>query len=363
MSTEAPGVVVVGTGFGVLTHVRALRRAGFEVVALVGRDPGRTASRAAAVGVERACGSLAEALELPGVGAVTVATPPHTHHDLVIQAVEAGCHVVCEKPFARDATEAAAMLDAARRAGVVHQLGTEFRWATGQATAARAVQRGVIGEPRLATFVFDAPLLADPDGEVPEWWGDAGSGGGWLGAYGTHVIDQLRTMLGEFEGVSASLHCLSGRDWSADDSYTVHFRTRSGASGMLSSSVGAWGPFGVTARLVGAGATLWLEGDVVRVADATGERELPVPEDLVLPAAEPPDPGLLVTAYDALHSTGMDLAPYTRLFSTFAARIRGATGPFDPAPATFVDGLANQRVLDAIRSSSASGGAWVDIEP
>ena len=74
-----PGVVVVGTGFGCFTHVRALRAAGFEVLALVGRDVARTAERARLFDVPLACRSLAEALALPGVAAVTIATPPLTH--------------------------------------------------------------------------------------------------------------------------------------------------------------------------------------------------------------------------------------------------------------------------------------------
>ena len=126
------GVVVVGTGFGCLTHVRALRAAGFDVLALVGRDPDKTARRAEAVGVARACTSFDEALAVPGVVAVTVATPPNTHAPLVLRALRDGKHVLCEKPFARDATEARTMLAAAQHARVVHMLGTEFRFDTGQ---------------------------------------------------------------------------------------------------------------------------------------------------------------------------------------------------------------------------------------
>src|SRR5687768_14373055 len=99
---SAPGVVVVGTGFGCLTHVPALRDAGFEVKALVGRDPDRTATRAKRFDVPLALTSYDEALALDGVDAVSVVTPPHTHADLVVQACEAGKHVVCEKPFATD---------------------------------------------------------------------------------------------------------------------------------------------------------------------------------------------------------------------------------------------------------------------
>ncbi len=134
------GAAVVGTGFGCYTHVRALRAAGFDVLALVGRDPAKTAERAALFEVPRALTSLDEALAVAGVDAVTIATPPHTHAPLARQAIAAGRHVLCEKPFAADTEEAKVVLDAAESAGVVHVLGTEFRWDPGQAGLARAVR-------------------------------------------------------------------------------------------------------------------------------------------------------------------------------------------------------------------------------
>ena len=174
------GVAIVGTGFGCITHLRALRAAGFDVHALVGRDPEKTSERARRFEIPNACTTLADALALPEVDAVTIATPPHTHAAIALEAIAAGKHVLCEKPFARDADEARRMLDAAEAAGIVHLVGTEFRWAPGQASAARVVARGEIGTPRLATFLLHIPMLADPAGEVPAWWGDAAQGGGWL---------------------------------------------------------------------------------------------------------------------------------------------------------------------------------------
>ena len=75
-------------------------------------------------------------------------------------------------------------------------------------------------------------------------------------------------MLGEFSGLSATVQHLSGHGWTADDAYTVHFRTIGGAAGTMQSAAGAWGPFAVCARVVGTAGTLWLEGDIVRFADA-----------------------------------------------------------------------------------------------
>ncbi|MBV8387938.1 MAG: Gfo/Idh/MocA family oxidoreductase [Acidimicrobiia bacterium] len=354
--------IVVGTGFGCLTHVRAMRAAGIEVVAVVGRDPEKTAARAERFDVPNGLTSLADALALPGVEAAAVATPPHTHAPIVLEAVEAKKHVVCEKPFARDANEAQRMLAAADVAGVVHLLGTEFRWATGQALAARLIRDGAIGEPRLATFILHVPMLADPSGELPPWWADAAEGGGWLGAQAAHVVDQVRTTLGEFEGVSASLPLVADRAMTAEDTYTVHFRTKTGVDGVMQSTAGAYGPPLFVTRVAGTGGTVWVDFDTVSIADADGQRQVEVPDDLVLPPPDPPPVDLLVTAYDQLHAFGIDLPPYTRLYQTFADLIAGRRVPDDPRPATFADGVADMQVLDAIRQSAANQHDWVSID-
>src|SRR4051812_24493987 len=168
-TSRMPGAAVVGTGFGARVHVPALRAAGFDVVALVGRDAARTGRRAERLEVPNACTSLADAFALPGVDAVTIAAPPAAHAALAIEACDAGRHVICEKPFALDAAEAEAMLAAATRAGVTALVGHEFRWAPDRALAARAIADGMIGEPRLATLVQYVPLVADPEAKVPEW--------------------------------------------------------------------------------------------------------------------------------------------------------------------------------------------------
>jgi predicted dehydrogenase len=362
MASESLGAVVVGTSFGVLTHLRALRAAGFAVHALVGRDPERTEERAKHAGVPLGLTSLERALALPGVDVVSVATPPHTHAEIVLAALRAGKHVLCEKPFARDAAEARRMLAAAEAAGVVHLMGNEFRFATAQALATRALRAGAIGKPRLATFLLEIPGLADPEAGVPGWWSDARQGGGWLGGYASHVVDEIRLMLGEIEGVCATVANVAERDWTAEDSYSVHFRTRSGATGVMQSSGAVLGPPIAVIRIAGTKGTLWIEGDDVFVADASGSRKLDVPVDLRNPAPVPVDPALLATSYDHLHSRGTDLGPFTKLFRVMRERIRGLPVPDDPPAATFADGFAAQLALDAIRRS-AREGRWVPIEP
>lgn len=354
---QAPlGLAVIGTGFGCITHVPAFRDAGFDVRVLIGRDRERTAARAERFGIPYAATSLSEAMELTQIDAVTVATPPHTHADLVIEAVGRGLHVVCEKPFAADLSQARTMLDAAERAGVVHQVGTEFRYATPQALLAREVAAGSIGTPKLGTFLLHLPMFASDSAEAPDWWTDGASGGGWLGAQGTHMIDQIRYTLGEFETVSAGLPVVADRGQTAEDSFTVHFRTVTGVDGVLQSTVGAWGPLMMTTRVAGTAGTLWFEAQTLRHADATGERDVPVPDDLVSPAPVPPPFDLFSTTYDWLHASGIDRAPYTRLADAFRRRILGEPiGADEPRPATFADGVAGQAVMDAIRLSATEG--------
>ncbi|HUP73638.1 MAG TPA: Gfo/Idh/MocA family oxidoreductase [Acidimicrobiales bacterium] len=351
----------MGTGFGVITHLRALRAAGFEVHALVGRNEDKAAARARMFDVAYSSNSLAGALALPGVDVVAIATPPHTHAPIALEAIAAGKHVVCEKPFAANAAEARMMSTAAERAGVVHLLGTEFRFATGQAHLTRAVAQGVIGTPRFAVFMLQIPSLADPLAEIPSWWEKASEGGGWLGAYGSHVVDQIRVTLGEFEGVSASVQTLSPRAMTADDTYTVHFRLTTGVDGIMHSSCAIGGQFLATTKITGTAGSVWLQGDDVWVDAGAGPRQLDTPDDLRNSAPVPPPPELLHTTYDMWHSTGLDLSPYTHLYAVLRDRILGNAVASDPAAATFADGVAGQAVLDAIRRSSREQ-AWVTVE-
>jgi len=351
------GAVVVGTGFGCVTHVRALRAAGFEVRALVGRDPDKTVGRAESLGIPFGLTSLEEALALPDLAAVTVAVPPHAHAPVALAAIAAGKHVLCEKPFARDTAEARTMLAAAEDAGVVHLLGCEFRFDPGQALLARCVRQGMIGEPRLATFLLHVPLLADVSAEVPAWWADAEQGGGWLGAHGSQVIDQIRVTLGEFVSVSSSLPHVAGRaDLRAEDGFVVHFTMSSGAVGTLQSTSGDWAPPIMISRVSGTGGAAWIEGvgATVQVAGPDGTRRVSVPDDLA-DAGTPPLPlpdGLVTTAYDRMISHGMDFWPYTRLCMVLRDRIMGNATSSEPPAATFADGVAQMAVLDAARRSA-----------
>lgn len=352
---DAPQIpaLVAGTGHGLRVLVPALNASGFRVVGLVGADPERTQRRAEDNAIAHAFTDLDKAIAATGARAVAIATPPHTHGALVHTAVARGCHVLCEKPFARDAEEARGMLAAAERAGVVHLVGNQFRMMPERVTMARAIADGLIGEPRLLTITQYVGLVADPDAKRPAWWFDEAAGGGWLGASGSHMIDMVRSWLGEFAALTAALAVVSDRRGVAEDTYLLRFTMANGAEGVLMQTGGAWGEAAAMNRVAGTHGTLAMDRGKVWLSDRNGTRQLDTPPELALPEIAPSeDP-----AQPYLH---IELPPALRLCAAWRSAIAGRG--FGPVPvATFADGVACMEVIDAIRASAAAGGSLVSV--
>jgi len=349
-----PGAVVVGSGFGARVHVPALRAAGFEVTALVGRDAERTARRARRAGVPHGLTSLGDALRLDGVVAVTVAAPPAEHAPLVTEALDAGRHVLCEKPFCLDRGEAETLRTAAAQAGVVALVGHEFRFAAANAAVAAAISAGRIGTPVLAIVVSHVALLTDPTVRFPAWWSDPGCGGGWLGAWGSHAVDGLRTWLGDVVALSGRLMPIGGDGRQADAAFSARLRFASGADAALQGSAAALGSFAAT-RIVGSEATVWIDAGRAWLRGGGGVEQLIPPAGLGDDEESPPSD-------DPAHRfTHLELVPYVRLAQHFRAAIEKSPVDDATAPATFHDGVACMAVLDAIRESSARGGELVSV--
>ncbi|MEO6717270.1 MAG: Gfo/Idh/MocA family oxidoreductase [Novosphingobium sp.] len=353
--------LVVGTGFGCRIQIPALRGAGFDVVGLVGADRARTAERALANGVSAAFTDLGEAIEATHAEVVAVSTPPHSHAALTMQALSRGSHVLCEKPFARDAAEARSMLAAATAAGKVHMLGHEFRYIAQRAAVGRAIGEGLIGEPRTVSMVQLLPHIPVWENSMPGWWFDPAEGGGWLGASMPHLADQLRTWLGEFASVSASLSAVTVSRGPVDDTFSARFAMASGAQGVIQYCAGVYGPMMDLAHVSGSLGSIWTDGAGIKIADKNGTRDYAIPADLALPSPPPVggDPRHLDERWKSL--VGIELAPYTMLCCAFRAAILGETSPSPVEPATFADGVAAMEIIDAFRASAADGGKLVEV--
>jgi predicted dehydrogenase len=357
------GAAVVGTGWGCLTHVPSLRAAGFDVRALLGTDPARTQERARAAGVALGSTDLAEVLADPAIDVVVVATPPEAHVEVVLAAVAAGKHVMCEKPFATTLADATRMRDAARGAGVVHAVGHEFRWQPHVAATAQTIHSGTIGTPTLLTHVRINGILAGPEATAPDWFQSSGHFGGWPNAEAQHVVDEIRMSLGDIATVTALEGQVTEHAWDAAETFAVQFTTVGGAIGVVQSSVGAFGPMVNVQRVSGTGGSVWTAADgTVMVHDGTTERVVTPPAELVghadtertlrPPAGVAGENTLSTALYGA---TARFLRPTQLMHEAFRDQILGRPRETWPPLPTFDDGVANTAAHAAIRASMESG--------
>lgn len=169
---------------------------------------------------------------------VIVCTPPHLHADIVIAALEAGKHVLCEKPLARTEREAQAMVEAARKSGKMLKCGFNHRHHPGVQQVWRWVHAGEIGE---LMFVRCCYGLCGRPGYESEWRSDPRIvSGGQLMEQGIHAIDLFRWFLGEPADVSAVMGTNFWDIGPLEDNAFVLLRWARGQVASLHSSVTQW---------------------------------------------------------------------------------------------------------------------------
>ena len=183
---------VVGTGFIGAVHVEALRRLGVEVVGVVGSSP----ERARIKGLAAVIGSHEELLADERVDVVHLTTPNHLHHSQVKQALEAGKHVVCEKPLAMTSEQSAELLELAEQSGLVHCTNFNIRFYPQVQQARALVQSGAVG----AVWNVHGGYLQDWLLLPTDWnWRLEPEKGGELravGDIGSHWLDLLQFVTG-----------------------------------------------------------------------------------------------------------------------------------------------------------------------
>ena len=154
---------VIGTGFVGPFHVDAIRRGGYaDVVAIAGSDRERTRARAAALGVPHATTDVGALLADPSIDVVHVCTPNRTHVELATAALEAGKHLVLEKPVALDAASARGLVELAARRGRHAAVALTYRGYPMVRRARNLIAAGEVGELRLVHGGYIQDWLANP---------------------------------------------------------------------------------------------------------------------------------------------------------------------------------------------------------
>src|SRR5204863_659940 len=173
---------------------------------------------------------------------VSIATPVDLHYPMARAALERGRHVLCEKPFAMNAAQARELATLAESRGVVHVLNHEFRHYPARETLTRKLHEGALGRLEHVLIRDRIPGWTRNPARRLTWLVEKERGGGYLGALGSHHIDQLILWGGPIRRVFCTLRTVAAeyadsvpefRKITADDTFTLLVQFESGARGIV----------------------------------------------------------------------------------------------------------------------------------
>jgi predicted dehydrogenase len=349
-------VGIIGASFAKAAFLPALRHVpGAEVVAIASARMASARSAAESFEVRHAYDDWEAMLASHELDLVCIATPTLLHEPQALAAIAAGAHVLCEKPTAMDAAEAARMLAAAEAAGRIHMIDHELRFNPNRTRIAGLIAEGALGEVRHVDISNVGNTWNDPASRAKgDWWSLAEHGGGRLGANGSHQVDLLRWWLGEVAWVSGAAPVMvpdrmdpeTGEPWTAtaDDVAYFTLEMASGAVARVFMSGVAAHSMGNATRIFGSRGTVTLSNDDEKLLFARAGEDF---QDFTVA-----DPNAELAGVNA----GIWNVSVVALMQELGSAIREGRQP--SRGATFLDGLANQRVLDAVRTSGAER-RWV----
>lgn len=368
---------MVGHAFMGAVHSQAWRSVArfFDVpyrprmVVLGGRDAGRAAQAAERMGWEEASTDWRKIVERDDVDLVDICTPGDSHAEIAIAALEAGKHVLCEKPLANTVEEAERMVAAAERArerGVYSMVAFNYRRVPALALAKRLVAEGRLGELRHVRAVYLQDWLADAD--TPMTWRlrkeQAGSGA--LGDIGAHIIDAAQFVTGQtITGVSGLTETFVRQRPS--DGGMENVTVDDCAMFLARFSDGAVGSFEATRYALGRKNAMRLEvnGSKGSLAfDFESMNELWFHD-----GEEAPETGgfrrIVVTEpthpYVGAWWPPGHVLGYEHTFTHEIADLLTAIGTGEQVEPSFADGLRVQRVLEAVENSAKNGSVYRQV--
>jgi predicted dehydrogenase len=335
---------------------------------ICGRDARKVPAAARKLGWESAVSDWRKAIDDPEIDIVDICTPNNSHAEIAIAAAGAGKAILCEKPLGMNVAECERMLAAVKRARVVHMVCHNYRRVPAIALAKEMIERGEIGD---RIFHFRARYAQDwiTDPHFPLVWrlqSDA-AGSGALGDIFSHVVDLGRYLVGELREVSATAETFVRRrpltpgsrrtgKVTVDDAVSAIGRFRNGSLASFEATRFAPGrKNSLTFEINGSGGSLAFDlEDMNRLRfydshDEEGRRGF---RDILV--TEPFHP-YVGNWWPPGHTIG-----YEHTFVHTIADFVGAVVRGKPVQPTFVDGVVNQRVLDAI-ARSARTKRWVKL--
>jgi predicted dehydrogenase len=370
------GVGLVGYKFMGRAHSNAYRQVKrfFDLKlsprmrAICGRDEPSVKDAAATLGWEGYETDYHRLLERDDIGLVDIVTPGNTHHEIAIAALEAGKHVLCEKPLANTLEEAREMLDAARTAGTTNMVCFNYRRAPAVQLAKKLVEEGRLGEIRHWRAVYLQDFILDP--EFPLIWRfrKEVAGSGALGDLGAHLVDLAHFLVGPITGVvgtaetfirerpleEASAGAHTG-EVTVDDAAAFLARFENGAMGTFEATRLAPGRKNHNSfEINGSNGSLVFDLERMNELQVYFEDDPPEARGFRMVMVTEPDHPYAGAWWPPGHILG-----YEHTFvHTIKDLLDGIAAGENPSP-TFEDGYRCQAVLDAVERSLESG-SWTE---
>jgi predicted dehydrogenase len=390
MSSSRPtlGVGLVGYAFMGAAHSQAWRTAPHffdlplhpELTVLAGRNQAAVDTAAERLGWASTESDWRRVIERDDVALVDVCTPGDTHAEIAIAALEAGKHVLCEKPLANTVAEAEAMAEAAARAaakGVRSMVGFTYRRVPAIGLARKLVADGRLGDIRHVRAQYLQDWIADPAAPMSWRLEKDKAGSGALGDIGAHIVDLTQYITGQrLTGVSALLETfvkerplpasagsLSGVGGegtgtvTVDDAAVFLGRFDGGALASFEATRFALGrKNGIRIEINGSAGSLAFDFEdmnVLQFFDGTEPAEIAGFRRILVTEPEHP---YVAAWWPAGHGLGYEHGFTHQVVDLVNAIAKGE----DPSP-SFADGLQVQRVLDAVERSAGNNSTWTEI--
>ena len=374
---------VVGVGFIGVAHIEALRRLGIDVAGVVGSSPERARAKADDANLPKVYDSLADLAGDPEIDVIHIASPNYAHADQVRVALDAGKHVVCEKPLALNSGETADLVARADVSGLINAVCFNIRFYPNCHQAMSLVASGDIGTPRLVhgSYLQDWLLLQT------DWnWRLESDKAGGLRAVadiGSHWLDLARFITGSdvvevmadlhtlvpvrthpagpvetFAAVSADAELIE-EPMASDDAAGVLLRFANGAGGVLTiSQVSAGRKNSVTIEVDGSESALsWFSENPDHLW--LGHRGRPNEISQRDPSLATPEAARVI-GYPGGHVEGYPDTFRALFGEVYADVLAGGPSP-DPTYPTFADGHDALLVTEAVARSSQEQ-RWISVE-
>jgi len=374
MAKRKLNVAMIGYDFMGRAHSNAWRQvarffqdAPFDPVlkVVVGRTEAKVKDAAARLGFEEHATSWQEVLARKDVDVVDICTPGDSHAPIAIAAAEAGKAILCEKPLANTVADAERMTSAAKKAGVVNMVCHNYRRCPAVALAKQLIDDGQIGDIHHYRGLYLQDWIVDP--KFPRVWRleKARAGSGSLGDILSHTMDLSRHLVGEPVEVSGLLKTFIGeRPLPEDPARRGKVDVDDSAQALVKFANGAVGYYEGTRFAPGRKNYNRFEingskGSLVWDLERMNELELyvesgPTSGFRTISVTDGKHP-YLAAWWPPGHIIGYEHS-FTHTVYDFSKAVAEGKSPRPD----FEDGLKNQRVLDAIERSAATG-QWVKV--